>query len=116
VDKRGGAGLARKRDRIQGTAIHKGMSAKTSMSVESVTIRSIAPTVAVAVATMHFTASTDPRYPWVVAAKTRGSFTMVKRNGIWKIAHFQNTPTDPKAENEDVPKFADTGFPPPGDR
>jgi len=92
------------------------MSAKTSMSVESVTIRSIAPTVAVAVATMHFTASTDPRYPWVVAAKTRGSYTMVKRDGIWKIAHFQNTPIDPKAENEDVPKFADTGFPPPNDR
>jgi uncharacterized protein (TIGR02246 family) len=98
------------------TAIHKGMSAKTSMSVESATIRSIAPTVAVAVATMHFGASTDPRYPWVVAAKTRGSFTMAKRDGIWKIAHFQNTPIDPKAENEDVPKFADTGFPPPGDR
>jgi uncharacterized protein (TIGR02246 family) len=98
------------------TAIHKGMSAKTSMSVESVTIRSIAPTVAVAVATMHFGASTDPRYPWVVAAKTRGSFAMVKRDGIWKIAHFQNTLIDPKAENEDVPKFADTGFPPPNDR
>jgi uncharacterized protein (TIGR02246 family) len=98
------------------TAIHKGMSAKTSMSVESATIRSIAPTVAVAVATMHFGASTDPRYPWVVAAKTRGSFTAVKRDDIWKIAHFQNTPIDPKAENEDVPKFADTGFPPPGDR
>jgi uncharacterized protein (TIGR02246 family) len=41
-------------------AIHKGMSAKTSMSVESATIRSIAPSVAVAVATMHFGASLDP--------------------------------------------------------
>ena len=98
------------------TAIHKGMSAKTSMSVESMAIRSIAPGVAVAVATMHFTASSDPRYPWVVAAKTRGSYTMVKRDGMWKIAHFQNTPIDPKAENEDIPKFADTGFPPPNDR
>ena len=97
-------------------AIHKGMSATTSTSVESATIRSIAPTVAVAVATMHFGASLDPRYSWVVAAKTRASFTMVKRDGIWKIVHFQNTLIDPKAENEDIPKFADTGFPPPSDR
>jgi len=98
------------------TAIHKGMSAKASASVESATIRSIAPTVAVAVATMHFGPSLDPRYSWVVAAKTRASFTMVKRDGIWKIVHFQNTLIDPKAENEDIPKFADTGFPPPRDR
>jgi len=97
-------------------AIHKGMSAGTSVSVESATIRSIAPTVAVAVATMHFGASPDPRYSWVVAAKTRGSFTMVKRDGIWKIAHFQNTVIDPKTENDDVPKWDATGFPPPRDR
>jgi uncharacterized protein (TIGR02246 family) len=97
-------------------AIHKGMSAGTSVSVESATIRSIAATVAVAVATMHFGASPDPRYSWVVAAKTRGSFTMVKRDGIWKIAHFQNTVIDPKTENDDVPKWDATGFPPPRDR
>src|ERR1700687_5879957 len=35
-------------------AIHKGMSATTTTSVQSATIRSIAPTVAIAVATMHF--------------------------------------------------------------
>ena len=97
-------------------AIHKGMFAKTSMSVESATVRSIAPTVAMAVATMHFLPSLDPRYSWVVAAKTRGSFTMVKRDGIWKIAHFQNTVIDPKTENDDVPKWDATGFPPPRDR
>ena len=95
-------------------AIHKGMCAKTSMSVESATIRSIAPTVAVAVATLQSGPSLDPRYSWVVAVKTRGSFTMVKRDGIWKIAHFQNTVIDPKAENDDLPKFDTTGFPPPG--
>ena len=95
-------------------AIHKGMSAQTSMSVESATVRSIAPTVAVAVAILHFGASLDPDYPWVVAAKTRGSFTMVKRGGIWKIAQFQNTVIDPKAENDDEPKWDATGFPPPG--
>ena len=58
----------------------------------------------------------DPRYPWLTAAKTRASFTMVKRDGVWKIAHFQNTVIDPKAENEDIPKFDATGFPPPSDR
>ena len=94
-------------------AIHKGMYAKQSMSVESAAIRSIAPTVAVAVATMHFGASPDPRYAWVVAVKTRGSFTMVKRDGIWRIAHFQNTVIDPKTENDDIPKWDATGFPPP---
>ena len=41
---------------------------------------------------------------------------MVKRDGIWKIVHFQNTVIDPKTENIDLPKFADTGFPPPSDR
>jgi uncharacterized protein (TIGR02246 family) len=96
------------------TAIHKGMSAGTTTSVESATVHSIAPTVAVAVATMHFGASPDPRYSWAVATKTRGSFTMVKRDGIWKIAHFQNTVIDPKAENDYLPKFDATGFPPPG--
>jgi uncharacterized protein (TIGR02246 family) len=94
-------------------AIHKGMYAQVSMSVESAAIRSIAPAVAVAVATMHFGPSLDPRHSWVVAAKTRGSFTMVKRDGIWKIAHFQNTVIDPKTENDDLPKWDATGFPPP---
>ncbi|AHG93238.1 NTF2 enzyme family protein (plasmid) [Gemmatirosa kalamazoonensis] len=97
-------------------AIHKGMFATTSASVDTVMIRSIAPDVAVAVATLHFGASLDPRYPWVAAAKTRASFTMVKREGVWKIVHFQNTVIDPKAENDDVPAYDATGFPPPRDR
>ena len=98
-------------------AIHKGMSATTSMSVESAIIRSIAPNVAVAVATMHFGPPHDPRYPQTTTTKTRGSFTMVKRDGIWKIAHFQNTVIDPKAENDDIPKWDATGFyPPPRDQ
>lgn len=95
-------------------AIHKGMCATTTMSVESVTIRSIAPTVAIAVATMHGGPSLDPHFPWVVANKTRASFTMVKRDGIWKIVHFQNTVIDPKAEGDDETKWDATGFPPPG--
>lgn len=96
------------------TAIHKGMSATTSMSIESATVRSIAPNVAIAVATMHFTASTNPHFPWAIASKGRGSFTIVKRDGIWKIVHFQNTLIDPKAESDDETKFAASGFPPPG--
>ena len=95
-------------------AIHKGMCATTSASIESATIRSIAPTVAIAVATMHFVATPDPRYPWLSPAKTRASFTMVKSDGIWKIAHFQNTVIDPKAESDDETKWDATGFPPPG--
>src|SRR5947207_14960038 len=95
-------------------AIHKGMCATTSASIESATIRSIAPTVAIAVATMHFVATPDPRYPWLSPAKTRASFTMVKSDGIWKIAHFQNTMIDPKAESDDETKWDATGFPAPG--
>ena len=95
-------------------AIHKGMCATTTMSVESATIRSIAPTVAIAVATLHGGPSLDPHFPWVVANKTRASFTMVKRDGIWKIVHFQNTVIDPRYENDDETKFDATGFPPPG--
>ena len=99
-------------------AIHKGMSAGTTMSVESATIRSIAPGVAVAVATMHFGPSPDPSYAWVAGrpSKTRGSFTMVRRNGIWKIAHFQNTRIDPKTENQDATKWEGPGYPGPRDR
>src|SRR4051812_30097422 len=96
------------------TAIHKGMSAGTSASVESAIVRSIAPTVAVAVATMHFGASTDPLYSWMAEAKTRASFTTVKRDGVWKIVQFQNTAIDPQAENDDETKWDATGFPPPG--
>jgi uncharacterized protein (TIGR02246 family) len=95
-------------------AIHKGMCATTSTSVESATIRSMAPTVAIAVATMHFVPTPDARYPWLSETKTRASFTMVKRGGTWKIAHFQNTIIDPKAEHDDVPKWDVIGFPPPG--
>lgn len=94
-------------------AVHKGMAAGANMSVESVNIRSIAPDVAVAVATMHFDGP-GPGYEWLGGAtKTRGSFTAVKHDGVWKIAHFQNTVIDPKAENDDAPKWGDRpGYPP----
>jgi uncharacterized protein (TIGR02246 family) len=95
-------------------AIHKGMEAKTSMSVESTSLHPITPNVAVVVATLHFLRTpTDPLYTGTGDTKTRGSFTMVKRDGVWKIAQFQNTVVDPKAEHDDVPSFAETGFFPP---
>lgn len=96
------------------TAIHKGMEARTGMSVESTSLHPIAPDVAVVVATLHFfRMPTDPLYAGTGDTKTRGSFTMVKRDGIWKIAQFQNTVVDPKAEHDDVPSFEATGFFPP---
>lgn len=93
------------------TAIHKGMDAHSTVKVESVSLHPIAPDVAVAVATLHFLrTATDPLYTGNGDTKTRGSFTMVKRDGVWKIAQFQNTIIDPKAEHDDLPSFADTGF------
>ncbi len=82
--------------------LHRSMAAKSDMSVESAIVRPIAPTVAVAVATMHFGANLDPRWPTGPAAKTRGTFIMVKRDGIWKIVHFQNTIINPATENNDL--------------
>src|SRR5215471_10464470 len=62
------------------TAIHKGMEAKTSMSVESTSLHPIAPNVVVVVATLHFLRTpTDPLYTGTGDTKTRGSFTMVMR-------------------------------------
>ena len=96
------------------TAIHKGMAAKVDMSIESAKVRLIAPNVAIAVTVLHFTASTDPRFAWTEASKTRASYTVVKRGGDWKIVHFQNTIIDPNAEKFDETQFDSTGFPPPG--
>jgi uncharacterized protein (TIGR02246 family) len=97
-------------------AIHKGMSATTTVVVQSTTTRSIAPNVAIIVATMLFSATQDPRYPWAKPSSTkcRGSFTAVKRDGVWKLVHFQNTIIDPNAEQVDVPSFDAEGIPPPG--
>jgi uncharacterized protein (TIGR02246 family) len=92
-------------------ALHKGMFAKTNMSVESMVIRAIAPNVAVVVATMHFGASTDPRWPAQPPHKTRGSFTTVKRERVWKIAHFHNTIIDPRAEDNDPVAWDENGLP-----
>jgi hypothetical protein len=90
----------------------KGMSATTTMVVQSTTTNSIAPNVKIIVASMVFSAIQDPRYPWVKPSSTkcRGSFTAVKRDGAWKLVHFQDTIIDPNAENVDVPSFDAEGF------
>ena len=71
--------------------IHRTIFENTSMTVEETAIRPIAPNVAVAVATMTFGPVITPTGQKVPVTKTRGSFTAVKRDGIWRIAHFQNT-------------------------
>ena len=92
------------------TAIHKGMSAHDNCAVDTVEIHQLTPTVVVAIATMRFGESFAPGK----FVKTRGSFTMMKRDTVWKIAQFQNTFIDPKAEHDDIPKWAATGFFPGG--
>jgi uncharacterized protein (TIGR02246 family) len=91
-------------------AIHRTIFAKTSMSVEQTDIRAITPDVAVAVATLHFGPLIDASGRSVKDLKTRGSFTMVKRDGAWKIVHFHNTDVDPEAEKSDPLTWEETGF------
>ncbi|HEY7188296.1 MAG TPA: SgcJ/EcaC family oxidoreductase [Vicinamibacterales bacterium] len=74
---------------------------KTMVTVLSTEIRPLAPGVAVAVATMRFAPLVDASGHELAEIKTRGSFTMVKHDGAWKIAHFQNTTIDPVAAQND---------------
>ena len=94
--------------------IHRTIFAKTSMTVEETAIRPIAPNVAVAVATMTFGPVITPTGQRVPEIKTRGSFTTVKSEGIWRIAHFQNTIVDPEAEKNDPITWDESGFLPGG--
>ena len=90
--------------------IHRTIFAKTSMTVEQTAIRSIAPNVVVVVATMTFGPVITPTGQELAEIKTRGSFTMVKRDGIWRIAHFQNTTVDLEAEKNDPITWDKSGF------
>jgi uncharacterized protein (TIGR02246 family) len=94
------------------TAFHKTLARKSHVIVEGANIRAIAPDVAVAVATMRFTplVGTDGQEHGP-PAKTRGSFIAVKRDGDWKVAHFQNTEVDPRYENDDLPNWPEAGPP-----
>jgi len=90
--------------------IHRTIFAKTSMSVLGLTVRPIGMDVALAVATMMFGPVISPTGQTAPELKTRGTFMAVKRAGIWKIAHFQNTTVDPDAEKDDPITWDETGF------
>jgi uncharacterized protein (TIGR02246 family) len=94
--------------------IHRTIFAKTSMRVEQTAIRSIAPDVAIAVATMTFGPVITPTGQQLPEIKTRGSFTTVKSEGIWRIAHFHNTIVDLEAEKNDPITWDASGFLPGG--
>ena len=90
--------------------IHRILFAKSTMTVEKVEVRSIGPDVAVAVATLKgspamFLGETIPE-TW-----TRGSFVAVKRDGVWKFVHFQNTIINEEHEKAD-PVTWENGLPP----
>jgi uncharacterized protein (TIGR02246 family) len=92
-------------------AIHRIAYAKSPMAVEKVEVRSIAPDVAVAVATMKFAPPMIPGET-IPEMRTRGSFVGVKRDGIWKIVHFQNTTINEEHEKIDPVTWDEKGFPP----
>ena len=94
--------------------IHRTIFAKTTMSVQETVIRSIAPGVALAIATMNFGPVISPTGQVSPDLKTRGTFTTVKRDGIWSIAHFQNTTVDLVAEKNDPITWDETRFLPGG--
>ena len=92
------------------STIHRTIFAKTDMSVDRILVRLIDPRVALAVATMKFAPVTIPTGEVLPELRTRGTFTMVKEGGSWKIAHFQNTIIDTDAEKNDPMTWDETGF------
>jgi uncharacterized protein (TIGR02246 family) len=90
--------------------IHRTIYAKTPMRIEEVEVRPIAPNVAVVVAQMWFGRGLIPPSVEVPEVRTRGSFIMAKRDGAWKIVHFQNTTIDP--DKPDPVTWDETRFTP----
>ena len=68
------------------------------LSTEKMEVRSLAPQVAVATATMN----------WWPEFYTRDSFVMAKRGGAWKIVHYQSTEMLPGMAKRDRPDFGVT--------
>jgi uncharacterized protein (TIGR02246 family) len=68
------------------------------LSTEKMEVRSLAPQVAVATATMKLW----PEF------YTRDSFVMAKRGGAWKIVHYQSTEMLPGMAKRDRPDFGVT--------
>jgi uncharacterized protein (TIGR02246 family) len=92
--------------------ILKTIFAATNVTILDVDVRSLAPGVAVAVATMRFAPLKDAAGKDMAEIRSRGSFTMLKRDGLWKIAHFQNTTIDTLAEKIGDPLTWPNGIPP----
>ncbi len=90
--------------------IHRTIFANTGMRIEQVATRILSPHVAIAVATMLFGPVITPSGQELPELKTRGSFITVQHDGIWKIAHFQNTSVDPEAERNDPVTWDNRGF------
>ena len=90
--------------------IHRTIFANTDMSIDTATLRAIAPDVTAAVATMRFGPVITPNGQMVHEIKTRGTFILLKREGRWKIAHFHNTTVDPEAERNDPITWDETGY------
>ena len=91
--------------------VHRVLFAKTSLTVEKVEVRSIAPDVAVAVATLKGGPASMPGVT-IPEHRVRGSFVAVKRDGVWKIVHFQNTTINEEHEKIDPVTWDEKGFPP----
>lgn len=72
------------------------LGARDASEVKSVTVRAIAPNVAIALTNFHWR-SPKPEGK-IEETDTRGSFVMVKRAGVWKITHFQNTIVEPEMQ------------------
>ncbi len=68
------------------------------LSTEKMEVRSLAPQVAVATATMN----------WWPEFYTRDSFVMAKGGGAWKIVHYQSTEMLPGMAKRDRPDFGVT--------
>jgi uncharacterized protein (TIGR02246 family) len=86
---------------------------KNTLKVEAVDLRAITPDVAILVTTLHFGPAINSSGKGTGDQRSTGSFTAVKRSGVWKLVHFQNTIIDPLAEGAGDPVNWDkTGVPP----
>lgn len=71
---------------------------KMEITVTDVTIRAIAPDVAVAVVALQASEFTTPDGKRQPATQDRLSVILAGREGEWKIVHAQNTVVDPTAQ------------------
>jgi uncharacterized protein (TIGR02246 family) len=78
--------------------LHSTFFRTTEQALIDVTVRAIAPGVAIAVAHLKMGPFTPPDGVHRPAAGNRLSFTLTKQSGGWRIAHGHNTVIDPAAQ------------------